>query len=1013
MSLLQRYTKAFISFLLSFHFITASFAQQEAAIFYHLTTENGLSTNRVNNVIQDREGFYWIATQDGLNRFDGSNCKIFRYDQNDSTSLSHNNCFFLLEDNAGDIWVATAMGVNRYKKSTGKFERFYFLSTRYNFEITNAITSMVMDNQGNLWVASYGLWQYNFKLQAWTRWIHDPQNESSVPDGFIETLSYDPQNHLLWMRHQNGFAYLDTRKNKFYHAGNNPMNNVLLTKNVPYPYALYNDGDIWYYNEDAGRIYRYDSETNAIKQLPEKIKQSISHLWVDKAGRVWFTYNWGIDYMIYDPRDNSFDSVFLNYYHPQSALSMNVVNGVYEDRAGNYWIPSPKGVSIYNPNAQFIKYFFLPKRPGAVANQELKISCFAEGSDEIIWVGTNDGLYQLNYKTRQFRFIKKLYVADDYIRSLYYTMDSLLWIGRHHELVVFDPRKEKIIKRIRISLSPQVITAGQNNTVLVGSWTKGIFLYSSTGELLTHLLKKGSISKSPAHDYIFSISALQPSYYRWIGYNSGNGFSKFNEKDSSFIHFKIPVSDNYSRISNSIGAITVDEKNQVWMGTYGGGLVNFDQEKNRFKNYTQNDGLKGNFINCILTDDSSQLWITTSNGLSIFDTRDNSIINPKIDLETGTTDIFTNGLTRRNKKLLFFAENKIIEIDPTLYHRSTYPSKILVSEFKVFDKAVPFHAHASGKLNIDLSFRQNFFSIEYSLLKPDPSRTTYYAYMLEGFDNDWNYVRERRNAFYTNVPDGQYRFLVKATNETGKWTHFLEPAIINIKPPFWKTWWFYTSTAILITGLLYGLYRYRVNHLKKVLLLRSKISQDLHDDIGATLSGIKVFSELAKDRPEGSKIYLDKINKYSDEMLDKMSDIVWNINPQNDNFDRTISKLHSYASSLASAKNIQLSFSMDEAFQKQNIKMIVRKNIYLIAKEAINNAVKYSMCKKITVSLTIHQKTGLLRINDDGAGFDPQLITGGNGLKNIRDRAEEIRGKVKIESKPGEGTRLELQYKFT
>jgi hypothetical protein len=457
----------------------------------------------------------------------------------------------------------------------------------------------------------------------------------------------------------------------------------------------------------------------------------------------------------------------------------------------------------------------------------------------------------------------------------------------------------------------------------------------------------------------------------------------------------------------------VDEKKQVWMGTHGGGLVNFDQENNRYKNYTQNDGLKGNFINCILTDDSSQLWITTSNGLSIFDTRDNSITNPKIDLETGTADIFTNGLTRRNKKLLFFAENKIIEIDPALYHRSTYPSKILVSEFKVFDKAVPFHAHARGKLKIDLSFRQNFFSIEYSLLKPDPNRTTYYAYMLEGFDKDWNHVRERRIAFYTNVPSGSYRFFVKATDETGKWSHFMEPIIIKIAPPFWKTWWFYTSTAILITGLLYCLYRFRVNQLKKVLLLRTKISQDLHDDMGATLSGIKVFSELAKERPQTTDLYLEKINKYSNEMLDKMSDIVWTINPSNDSFERIINKLHSYAASLAAAKGIQLSFNISEALQKQNLKMIVRKNIYLIAKEAINNAVKYAACKKLSISLTSEQKKGVLKIADDGIGFTTTDTQQGNGLKNIKERAAEINATITIESAKGKGTALELNFNFT
>lgn len=1012
MGLPLRYVKEVMLFFSFFLFFKTLLTQQAGGIFYHLTTENGLSSNQVNFVIQDREGFYWIATQDGLNRFDGSDCKVFRHDRSDSTSLSHNTCTYLLEDEGGNIWVATSMGLNRYNRSTGKFERFYFSNPSYTFEVTNAITCILRDSRGNIWVTSSGLWQYNFHTQKWKNWLHEPVNESSLPKGIIHSLNYDDRNDILWMRHKNGFAFFDLRRDKFFHSENNPSKNKMLTKNETHPYAMSKEGMIWFYNEKAMQICSYDPETNTEKCLPEKILQSVSHLSVDKAGRVWFTYSWGLDYLIYDPLSNSFDSVFLNYYHPQSALSMTILNGVYEDKAGNYWIPSPKGVSIYNPHSQFIKYYFLPNRAGTIANLDINISCFAEASDKIVWVGTNDGLYQLSTQTRQFRLMTSLYVPGDYIRSLYYTPDSLLWIGRHHELVVFDPRREKVLKRIKGSLSPQVITAWRNNTVLVGSWSKGIFIYTSTGELLNRLSMEGANSKSPAHNYILSVSMIQPSDHRWIGYNSGNGFSSFNEQDSSFKHFKLPGNENSSRISNSISVITEDKKNRAWIGTHGGGIVYFDQVNNDYKNYTQNDGLKGNFINTILVDDSSQLWITTSNGLSVFDTRDNSIINLNIDLEMGTTDVFTNGLVRKNKKLLFFANKMIVEIDPALYHRSTYPSKILLSEFRVFDKPIPVHNN-TGEMEINLSFRQNFFSIEYSLLKPDPNRTTYYAYMLEGFDNDWNYVRERRNAFYTNVPDGHYRFLVKATDETGKWTHFMEPVNINITPPFWNRWWFYALGILFIVMTLYGIYRYRVSQLKKVMTLRTKISQDLHDDMGATLSGIKVFSELAKERPQTSRLYLDKINKYSNEMLDKMSDIVWTINPANDSSERIITKLHSYAASLAAAKDIQLSFNISEALQKQNVTMIVRKSIYLIAKEAINNAVKYADCKKLSVSLTSEQRTGILVIADDGIGFNAVNPHEGNGLKNIKERAAEMNGVVKIHSEPGKGTLVELVFKFT
>jgi len=987
--------------------------QQTGNTFYHLTTANGLSSNRANGVIQDREGFYWIATQDGLNRFDGSNCKIFQSIRNDSTSLSHNDCFYLLEDSAGDIWVATSMGVNRYKKNTGKFERFYFSIPLVNFEETNYIRGFTKDTSGNIWVSSYGLWQYNIYTGKWTAWAHDPQNKASLPPGIIYSLNYDSNNHLLWMSSGQGFVYLDIDEQNFFHQKNNPENNVLLASGQSFPFDTDDKGIIWFYNYNTRQVCNYNPSDNSEKCFPEKFNQNFSLVSVGKAGHIWLMNSWGANSIIYNPATQSVDSLFLVYYHPQSALSTQVMNDVFEDKAGNYWIPSMKGISIFNPKTQFAKYFFLNDTRGIMDKSEISITCITEQNSGIIWVGTTNGLYKLNTETGKFKHIKNVLVSDNYTRSLYLTNDTLLWIGGHHELLVYDCKKESLVKKISLSLSPQVIKGGQHNTVLVGSWSAGLFLFSSRGELITRLAKENNSLKSPASNKIVTVSDLQPKQHRWIGYNRGEGFSKFTEHDSSFLHFKIPAAEIFSRTSNTISTLVEDKKNNLWIGTYGGGLVRYDQANNNFTSYTQSDGLKGNFINTILPDDSSRLWITTSNGLSIFDTRSNSIINSSINLRLGSNDVFPNGIIRKSKNLLFFAEAKIVEINPALYQRSSYPSKILLNSFKVFDKEIPFHHDQKSKREINLSYGQNYISLEYSLLKPDPATSTQYAYKLEGFDNHWNHVRERRIAYYTNVPSGNYIFRVKATDESGNWSYFLEPFAISIAPPFWKRWWFYLSGALVIASMLFAVYRNRVNQLKKVLTLRTKISQDLHDEVGATLSGIKVFSELARDRPETGEIYLGKINKYSDEMLDKLSDIVWTINPENDSFDRIINKLYSYATSVTAAKNIQLTFDMDESLQKRVVKMIVRKNVYLIAKEAINNAVKYAGCKKLTVALTAQKNSGTLKITDDGIGFNPEQTNNGNGLRNIKDRAAEIHGALKINSHPGEGTGIELSFNFT
>ncbi len=201
--------------------------------------------------------------------------------------------------------------------------------------------------------------------------------------------------------------------------------------------------------------------------------------------------------------------------------------------------------------------------------------------------------------------------------------------------------------------------------------------------------------------------------------------------------------------------------------------------------------------------------------------------------------------------------------------------------------------------------------------------------------------------------------------------------------------------------------------LNKASEVRHNLSRDLHDEVGATLTGIRVFGQLAKERPETQAVNLEKINNYSEEMLNKMSDIVWAINPDNDSIDRMISKLHSYAAAITSAKDIQLEFRIDESIRKKSLDMNLRKNLYLLSKEAINNAVKYADCKKILLLLDTGLRSGTLRIEDDGIGFNYGNGQTGNGLNNMKARAAEVHGKLRIDTSPGKGTAVELVFNFT
>ena len=204
-------------------------AQKAGSVFHHLTMANGLSCNRVSVVMQDSRGFYWIGTEDGLNRFDGSYCKIFRNIKNDSTYISSNVCSNILEDANGDIWIATHMGMNRYDYKTGKFERFFLHHPSVSFDRVNIITGLQKDKLGNIWIASTGLWQYNIYTKQIRRFIHDSNNVSSIPDGIIWNLRFNENRNVFWMRTFDEYVMFDPVKEKF-HTKKNFVNTIPLLR---------------------------------------------------------------------------------------------------------------------------------------------------------------------------------------------------------------------------------------------------------------------------------------------------------------------------------------------------------------------------------------------------------------------------------------------------------------------------------------------------------------------------------------------------------------------------------------------------------------------------------------------------------------------------------------------------------------------------------------------------------------------------------------------------------------
>jgi signal transduction histidine kinase len=277
-------------------------------------------------------------------------------------------------------------------------------------------------------------------------------------------------------------------------------------------------------------------------------------------------------------------------------------------------------------------------------------------------------------------------------------------------------------------------------------------------------------------------------------------------------------------------------------------------------------------------------------------------------------------------------------------------------------------------------------------------------------DDNWSGITSSTEASYGNLPFGKYTFKVKAMNSEGYWSNELNYSFI-ITPPWWKTIWFRLAEVVFILLLFYSIYRYRLNQILRLQAIRNKIAHDLHDDIGSTLNSISVYSEVANQDASKHSEALEMIGEASRKIIDTMSDIVWTINPGNDSFENIILRMRSLTFNLLRAKNIEFSFRADESLNNLKLSMENRRNYFLIFKESINNLVKYAEATNVSIQLLYADSLIRLLIHDNGKGFDTSIPSKGNGLNSMKRRAGEMKALLKIESQPGDGTRIELTMK--
>ncbi len=1005
--------------------------------FRHLTIEDGLSQSSVNCIMQDRHGFLWFGTQDGLNRYDGYGFKVFRSDPADSNSLSHNWIWDVFEDRGGNIWIATWKGLTKYDPAAHRFTRYLPDSADPHSIQGERPASVCQDRQGHIWIGIWGggVARYNPQTDGFTAYLSDPENNNSLPGNFVRVVYSDRKNRL-WVGTWRGLALGNLREDgtvsftRFVHHDKDPAS---LSNNHVMSVMEDHTGRIWVGTRGGGLNLFLEKDSSFVsfvydKDDPNSISSDdVCTLYEDSRHRFWVsTFTEGLN--LFDPARGTFVRIRQDPGDPGGLLSNNVYS-VLEDKSGLLWIGAG-GLNILDPRMVNFKHYQSKKQEYSLNNND--VAAFYEEKDGIIWIGTRGGgLNRFDRSTGRFRVYEHdpgdpHTISSNQVSAIAGNGSGILWVATgDNGLNRFDPVSGRFdrISEITPLTGDHLISIKYINDLCFTS-ADTLWIATDNAGLVCYLpqKKRGKAYRNITWSHrTFSLSSLLSLYpgqggELWIG-TWGVGLYSLNIRRGEFSIFPVDDRDTTSIAGNMVHVIceTEDSLGRIlWAGT-NKGLSRMRPDgpsRGKFTHITMKNGLASNIIYGILHDVQGNLWVSTNRGLSRINPVTQRIRN--FDVYDGLQSNEFNArscLKLRDGTLLFGGVDGFNMFRPEKIRENNYQPPVVLTSFRVFNREMDFGKELTEIKRIVLNWKQNFFSFEFAALDFAQPAKIQYAYRMIGVDRDWVYSGNRRYASYTRIDPGDYVFEVKGTNRDGIWSDQILSLEIQVKPPFWRTWWFRSLLLLAVLLIMYGLHRMQLEKLLAVERLRVRIASDLHDDVGSALTRISIASEqiqVTKDR--NRLLSLTKtIGTISRDIISTMSDIIWSIDSRNDTLIQLTDRMQDTAYNAFAMKNIKVDFVQQGMKKKKKIPVDYRQNIFYIYKEAINNIVKHAGATGVKIKLLNNDKGFVMEISDNGKGFDPGKIARGNGLRNMRMRAERLKAKLEVQT--GDGVTIILRAK--
>lgn len=836
--------------------------------FHNLGLEDGLSQASVSCIAQDPRGYMWFGTQDGLNRYDGYQFKVYRPDPGNPSSISNNSIWALFTDQSGVLWVGSYGGLNRYRQETDDFIRYqHDPANPYSLSHDN-VRAIYQDHQGLLWVGTHGggVNIFDTKSGHFTRYRHDPENPASLSHDVVNAIYVDSKGYV-WIGTDAGLNRYDRGQNRFsrYSLGDKKPDHASSYEIIKTIYedsrgvlwiGTYGQGMFaWHENRQRFVQYRHDPR-NKNSLSDDRIMSFIE----DDHGRIWIATDGG-GMSIYTPSSDSFGQYAPKADDPYSVPS-NRIYKLYQSANGVIWIGSYiNGVGRYDRYSLGFNTF----RNEELGEMEEIVHTrnFLEDNEGYLWIGTEGGgLIRQHRKTGEAKLFRhnarnSRSLASNRILKLYQDKQNIIWVGTADGWLHRYHAKTQHFARYQVESAfgeklphgnVRGIYEDSQGIFWVGTDAGGMHRFDRDKEQFIHYHhtdKEGSLSSNR----VFNITEDHTGTL-WIATFSG-GLNRYDRGKDRFWHYRNDPANPHSIGFDHVLSVFEDSKKWLWITTDGGGFDRYDRETERFIHYRKEQGLISMTLYGILEDNRGYLWMSHNKGISRFDPESSRFWHYDVNDGIQGNEFYGGSYYKGRSGLLYFGGLDGYSVfNPDDINDNPHAPGVLIDGFQLFNRPVPVGEMEDGRRLLDktidttdtltLSYKDYVLSFEYVGLSYINTEKNQYAYRMEGLENDWNYVGSRRFATYTTLPPGKYVFRVKAANNSGIWNEKGAALNVVITPPFWRTWWFQGVALLVLLMLVVLVYRIRVRAIQERNLMLQGLVQERTTELRAKNEELEV-----------------------------------------------------------------------------------------------------------------------------------------------------------------------------